>query len=157
MCQLTWCSLTTLKSIVVFGRVFCMVFPMFLYMYQGSSRNKISVKVGNLAQGGGGSDPIPTFINHCFYGIFDPFSEKFTEKIPMYRERGGVKPVGPNPQLLPKICFESSPYIIFQSVISIYRGLYSSNTTNITHGKCSFENNVSQSWPICDVIKGENY
>ena len=22
---------------------------------------------------GGGSDPITTFINHCFYGIFDPF------------------------------------------------------------------------------------
>ena len=67
-----------------------MVFPMFLYMYQGSSRNKISVKVGNLAQGGGGSDPIPTFINHCFYGIFDPFlpkiSEKITEKIPTYGE-----------------------------------------------------------------------
>ena len=37
----------------------------------------------------GGSDPIPTFINHCFYGFFDPFSEffdKFTEKIPMFEE-----------------------------------------------------------------------
>ena len=41
----------------------------------------------------GGSDPIPTFINHCFYGIFDPFlpkiSDKFTEKIPTFREEGG--------------------------------------------------------------------
>ena len=40
----------------------------------------------------GGSDPIPTFINHCFYGIFDPFlpkiSEKFTEKIPTFGEGG---------------------------------------------------------------------
>ena len=39
---------------------------------------------------GGGSDPIPTFTNHCFYGIFDPFlpkiSEKFTEKIPTFTE-----------------------------------------------------------------------
>ena len=57
-------------------------------------QNKFSVKVGNLAQGGGGgSDPIPTFINHCFYGIFDPFlpkiSDKFTEKIPTFREEGG--------------------------------------------------------------------
>ena len=43
--------------------------------------------------GGGGSDPIPTFIKHCFYGIFDPFlpkiSEKFTEKIPTFGEGGG--------------------------------------------------------------------
>ena len=42
---------------------------------------------------GGGSDPIPTFIKHCFYGIFDPFSpkisEKFTEKIPTFGEGGG--------------------------------------------------------------------
>ena len=74
-------------------------------------QNKFSVKVGILAQGGGGggSDPIPTFIKHCFYGIFDPFLpkifEKFIEKIPTYRE--GVKPVGPNSQLLPKISFES--------------------------------------------------
>ena len=32
--------------------------------------------------------------------------------IPTYGEggRGGVKPFGPNSQLLPKICFESSPY-----------------------------------------------
>ena len=57
-------------------------------------QNKFSVKVGNLAQeGGGGSDPIPTFTNHCFYGIFDPFlpkiSEKFTEKIPTFGEGGG--------------------------------------------------------------------
>ena len=56
-------------------------------------QNKFSVKVGILAQGGGGSDPIPTFIKHCFYGIFDPFlpkiSEKFTEKIPTFGEGGG--------------------------------------------------------------------
>ena len=53
-------------------------------------QNKFSVKVGNLAQGGGwGSDPIPTFTNHCFYGIFDPFfAEKFTEKIPTFGEGG---------------------------------------------------------------------
>ena len=34
----------------------------------------------------------------CFYGIFDPFlpkiSEKLTEKNPTYGERGGVKPRG---------------------------------------------------------------
>ena len=28
----------------------------------------------------GGSDPIPTFINHCFYGIFDPFLPKLSDK-----------------------------------------------------------------------------
>ena len=59
-------------------------------------QNKFSVKVGILSQGGGGSDPIPTFIKHCFYGIFDPFlpkiSEKFTEKIPTFGEGGGQKP-----------------------------------------------------------------
>ena len=31
---------------------------------------------------------VPTFIKHCFYGIFDPFlpkiTEKFTEKIPTF-------------------------------------------------------------------------
>ena len=58
-------------------------------VYKGSLQNKFSVKVWNLAQGG--SDPIPTFINHCFYGIFDPFlpkiSDKFTEKIPTFREQ----------------------------------------------------------------------
>ena len=34
--------------------------------------------------------------------------------IPTYGEggEGGVKPVGPNSQLLPKICFESFPYEI---------------------------------------------
>ena len=52
-------------------------------------------KVGNLAQGGGWSDPIPTFIKHCFYGIFDPFSpkisEKFMEKIPTFGEGGGCQ------------------------------------------------------------------
>ena len=40
------------------------------------------------------SDPIPTFIKHCFHGIFDPFlpkiSEKFTEKIPTFGEGVGV-------------------------------------------------------------------
>ena len=64
---------------------------------------------------GRGSDPIPTFIKHCFYGIFDPFlpkiSEKFTEKIPTFGEGGGVKPVGPKSQLLPKICFACFPNI----------------------------------------------
>ena len=64
---------------------------------KGSPRNKFSAKVGNLAQGGrGGSDPIPTFINHCFYGIFHPFLpkkfDKFTEKIPTFGE--GVGQVG---------------------------------------------------------------
>ena len=35
--------------------------------YKGSLLNKFSVKVGILSQWGGrGSDPIPTFINHCF-------------------------------------------------------------------------------------------
>ena len=29
--------------------------------FKGSLQNKFSVKVGNLAQGGAGSDPIPTF------------------------------------------------------------------------------------------------
>ena len=77
-------------------------------------QNKFSVKVGILSQGGwGGSDPIPTFIKHCFHGIFDPFlpkiSEKFTEKIPTFGEGGGVKPVGPKSQLLPKICFACFP------------------------------------------------
>ena len=59
-------------------------------------QNKFSVKVGILSQGGGGgseSDPILTFIKHCFYGIFDPFlpkiSEKSTEKIPTFGEGGG--------------------------------------------------------------------
>ena len=60
-----------------------------------------------------------TFINHCFYGIFDPFlpkiSEKFTEKVPTFGERGGVKPVGPNSQLLPKISFEGSPHFQCQT------------------------------------------
>ena len=63
---------------------------------KGSPRNKFSVKVGIWPKEGGGSDPIPTFINHYFYGIFDPFlpkiSEKFTEKIPTYGEGGGGRP-----------------------------------------------------------------
>ena len=68
----------------------------------------------------GGSDPIPTFINHCFYGIFDPFlpkiSQKITEKIPTYGEGGeGVKPVGPNFKLLPKICFASFREVFLRS------------------------------------------
>ena len=67
-------------------------------VYKGSLQNKFSVKVWNLAQGG--SDPIPTFINHCFYGIFDPFLPgKFTVKIPTLEEKGGVKPVGTKSQL----------------------------------------------------------
>ena len=74
-------------------------------------QNKFSVKVGNLAQGGGGSDPIPTFTNHCFYGIFDPFFAENFRKIHGKNPNGGggrAKPVGPNSQLLPKICFWGS-------------------------------------------------
>ena len=71
-----------------------LMFNYYNHHYKGSMQNKFSVKVGILSQGGGGgSDPIPTFIKHCFYGIFDPFlpkiSEKFTEKIPTFGEGGG--------------------------------------------------------------------
>ena len=68
---------------------------------QKSLQNKFSVKFGILSQRGGrGSEPIPTFINHCFYGIFDPFLPgKFTVKIPTFKEKGGVKPVGTKSQL----------------------------------------------------------
>ena len=57
-------------------------------------QNKFSVKVGNLAKKGrGGSDPIPTFTNHCFYDIFDPFFaenfQKFYGKNPNVRGGGG--------------------------------------------------------------------
>ena len=73
---------------------------------KGSHQKKKSVKVGNLAQGGGGSDPIPTFINHCFYGILDLFlpkiSEKFTEKIPTFGE-GGSSRLGQIPNFYQKI------------------------------------------------------
>ena len=63
------------------------------------SQNNVWVKIGNLAQGGeGGSDPIPTFINHCFYGTFHPFllkiSDKLTEKISTFGEGGGGGQVG---------------------------------------------------------------
>ena len=81
---------------------------------KGSLQNKFSVKVGNLAQGGGGSDPIPTFTNHCFYGIFDPFlpkiSEKFTEKIPTFGEggRGGSSRLGQNPNFYRKYVLHAS-------------------------------------------------
>ena len=56
---------------------------LFLFCLKGSFQNKFSVKVGNLAQGGG-SDPIPTFINHCFYGIFDPFLPKISDKFMLH-------------------------------------------------------------------------
>ena len=69
-----------------------------MFVYKGSLQNKFSVKVWNLAQGG--SDPIPTFINHCFYGIFDPFLSKISEKITEKSQRfflffflgGGLNP-----------------------------------------------------------------
>ena len=64
-----------------------------------------------MAQGGGrGSDPIPTFIKHCFYGIFDLFlpkiSEKFTEKIPTIGEGGSSRFKFPT---FTEIFFESFP------------------------------------------------
>ena len=56
---------------------------------EGSPGNKFSLKVGILSQRG---DPIPTFINHSFSGIFDPFlpkiSCKFKVKIPTFGEGG---------------------------------------------------------------------
>ena len=63
-----------------FGRLFCMVFPMFLYMYQGSSRNKFSLKVGNLAQVGGGVWPNPNFYKSLFLRhIWPYFAENFRQ------------------------------------------------------------------------------
>ena len=61
---------------------------------RGAPRTNFRLKLGIWPRrGGGGSDPIPTFINHCFYGIFHPFLpknfDKFTEKIPTFGEGGG--------------------------------------------------------------------
>ena len=72
---------------------------------------RVSVKVGNLAkEGRGGSDPIPTFINHCFYGIFHLFlpkiSDKFTKKIPTFGE-GGSSRLGQIPNFYQKIVLKA--------------------------------------------------
>ena len=76
----------------------------------GSLQNKFSVKVGILSQRGGrGSEPIPTFINHCFYGIFDPFLPgKFTVKIPTFEEKGGgASQLGQNPNFNRKLVLKA--------------------------------------------------
>ena len=88
---------------------------------KGSMQNKFSVKVGNL---GGGSDPIPTFIKHCFYGIFDPFlpkiSEKFTEKIPTFGRggEGGSSRLGQIPNFYRKFVLEA-PLNVFMKLLVI--------------------------------------
>ena len=87
-------------------------------------QNKFSVKVGNLAQGGGGgSDPIPTFINHCFYGIFDLFlpkiSEKFTEKIPKFGEGGGSSRLGQIPNFYRKFVLQASLRKLIEPILDL--------------------------------------
>ena len=117
-------------------------------------QNKFSVKVGILSQGGGGIWPNPNFYKALFYGIFDPFlpkiSEKFTEN-PNVRGGGGVvKPVGPNSQLLLKICFASSP--IMQDTQWVLLMPVSQNITKIgcshlIHPVCLVH--VQYEGPIC--------
>ena len=55
---------------------------------------------------GGGSDPIPTFTNHCFYVIFDPFfAENFRQihgKNPKVRG-GGSSRLGQIPNFYRKL------------------------------------------------------
>ena len=65
------------------------------------------------------SDPIPTFIKHCFHGIFDPFlpkiSEKFTEKIPTFGEGGGSSRLGQNPNFYQKFVLHASLIIVYDT------------------------------------------
>ena len=75
---------------------------------RGAPRTNFRLKLGIWPRrGGGGSDSIPTFINHCFYGIFHLFlpkiSDKFTEKIPTFGEGGGSSRLGQIPNFYQKI------------------------------------------------------
>ena len=55
----------------------------------------------------------------AYLTLFLPkISGKFTEKIPTFGE-GGVKPVGPKSQLLPKICFGGFPNDTFVVTVHI--------------------------------------
>ena len=66
----------------------------------------------------------------AYLTLFLPkISGKFTEKIPTFGE-GGVKPVGPNSQFLPKICFGGSPYVRTQHIAKdckSQRGLFNAS------------------------------
>ena len=50
------------------------------------------------------SDPIPTFIKHCFYGIFDPFLPKIFDKFTERKNtvRGGSSWLGQIPNFYRK-------------------------------------------------------
>ena len=90
-------------------------------------QNKFSVKVGILSQGGGGVWPNPNFYKALFlWHIWPFFAENFRKihgKNPNVRGGGGgVKPVGPKSQLLPKICFACFPY--FEIRIYQFSGLF---------------------------------
>ena len=81
---------------------------------KGSMQNKFSVKVGILAQGGGGgltqSQLLQITVFMAYLTLFCRKFPKNSRKKSQRSGRGGeVKPVGPNSQLLPKICFASSP------------------------------------------------
>ena len=61
---------------------------------RGAPRTNFRLKLGIWPRrGGGGSDSIPTFINHCFYGIFDPFWSKILGKFTV-KSWGGFTSLG---------------------------------------------------------------
>ena len=92
-------------------------------------QNKFSVKVGILAQGGGraggGLTQSQLLQITVFMAYLTLFCRKFlknSRKKSQPLGRGaGVKPVGPNSQLLPKICFLGFPYNPPASFYKIYR------------------------------------
>ena len=83
---------------------------------EGSLQNKFSVKVGNLAHGGG-EGVVLTQSQLLQITVFMAYLTLFCQKFPKNSRKksqctgseGRVKPVGPNSQLLPKICFASFP------------------------------------------------
>ena len=80
---------------------------------KGSPQNKFSVKVGNLAQLAWPPPPLPErwdFFRE-FVGNFRQNRVKYAFKTVIYKSWDWVRPrlLGPNSQLLPKICFGGSP------------------------------------------------
>ena len=117
-------------------------------------QNKFSVKVGNLAQeGGGGLTQSQLLQITVLWHIWPFFAENF-RKIHGKSQRSGrggvVKPVGPNSQLLLKICFASSP--IMQDTQWVLLMPVSQNITKIgcshlIHPVCLVH--VQYEGPIC--------
>ena len=117
-------------------------------------QNKFSVKVGILSQGGGGVWPNPNFYKALFLWHIWPFFAENFRKIHGKSQRSGrggeVKPVGPNSQLLLKICFASSP--IMQDTQWVLLMPVSQNITKIgcshlIHPVCLVH--VQYEGPIC--------